>query len=593
MKLPTVPMAIGSLGLLLFTLPSQTAFGADLGKEVSIPRHLQDGEEFTTPIAELNAYGLRLFDANWTTEEGGGRPLAKGTGSPLSDPSEPLVFPRNFNRLSGPDANACSGCHNSPLSGGNGDIVGNVFVLGQRFDFATLNRSETVPTKGNVDERGSNVTVQTFANSRATLGMFGSGYIEMLARQMTADLQAERDATPPGETTVLTTKGVSFGQIVHRQDGTWDVSGLEGLVAPSLATSGTTPPNLIVRPFHQAGAVVSLRQFSVNAFVQHHGIQATERFGVDTDPDGDGHANEMTRADVTAVSVFQATMAVPGRMIPNDPDVEAAVLNGENRFMAVGCATCHVPNLPLEKSGWVFTEPNPYNPPGNLRPGEAPTFSVDLNDRALPQPRLEPIRDTIYVPAFTDLKLHDITAGNGDPNIEPLDMTQAGGSPEFFAGNHRFLTRKLWGAASKPNFFHHGLYTTMRQAILAHAGEAATSREAFNALDDYDRDSIIEFLKTLKNLPPGTKSLFVDEKGQPKQWPPARLQKISHGPHHKLALAWAGNSGLYAPPRLFQLQKSPSLNSPHWSNVGGPTAANGAEIEASGNVGFFRLQPVK
>src|SRR5258708_10967136 len=38
------------------------------------------------------------------------------------------------------------------------------------------------------------------------------------------------------------------------------------------------------------------------------------------DPDGDGFTNELTTADLTAVSLFQATLAVPGRVIPNDPE---------------------------------------------------------------------------------------------------------------------------------------------------------------------------------------------------------------------------------------------------------------------------------
>src|SRR5207244_10024170 len=112
-----------------------------------------------------------------------------------------------------------------------------------------------------------------------------------------------------------------------------------------------------------AGNVVSIRQFSNNAFNHHHGIQSTERFGKDTDPDGDGVTNELTRADVTAVSIFQATMAVPGREIPNDPEIEAAVLAGEQRFSAIGCTSCHIPALPLNRQGWIFTEPNPFNPP--------------------------------------------------------------------------------------------------------------------------------------------------------------------------------------------------------------------------------------
>ena len=40
--------------------------------------------------------------------------------------------------------------------------------------------------------------------------MFGSGFIEMLARQMTADLQAIRDGLAPGGSAALMSKGVSF-----------------------------------------------------------------------------------------------------------------------------------------------------------------------------------------------------------------------------------------------------------------------------------------------------------------------------------------------------------------------------------------------
>ena len=60
---------------------------AAIGREVSVPSHLQDGQEFTTPLDELLAHGKRLFDAVWTIQEGGGRPLSKGTGRPLADPS--------------------------------------------------------------------------------------------------------------------------------------------------------------------------------------------------------------------------------------------------------------------------------------------------------------------------------------------------------------------------------------------------------------------------------------------------------------------------------------------------------------------------
>lgn len=491
-----------------------------LGREVSVPTRLLDGEEFTVSTKKLLSIGETLFVANWTSQEGAGRPLTKGTGNPLSDPADALVFPHNFNRVSGPDANSCAGCHNAPLAGGNGDFVANVFVLGQRFDFAMFD-GNLMPTKSGLDEEGKFVTLQEIANSRATPGMFGSGYLEMVSRQMTADLQAQRDALAPGQSVALASKGVSFGTLSRAGDGSWNTSLVEGLAAPSLSTTGPAgPPSLIIRPFHQAANVVSLRQFSNNAFNHHHGIQTAERFGLDADPDGDGWSNEMTRAEVTAVSVFQAVMAVPGRVIPKKKSVEKAVLRGEELFPQIGCASCHVPSLPLNNNGWVYTEPNPYNPPGNLRPGDAPTYSINLNGNNLPKPRLKPKQGVVQVSAYTDLKLHDITSGPLDPNREKLDMNQPAGSPGFFAGNPKFLTRKLWGVGKKPNYFHHGLYTTMRDAIAAHAGEAETSRLAFDALSFYDRNAVIEFLKTLQVLPAGTEALVVDENGEEREWPP-------------------------------------------------------------------------
>jgi cytochrome c peroxidase len=501
------------------------AHGQEIGREVAIARHLQDGEEFGLSTEALIEHGRKLFTAVWTIQEGGGRPHTKGTGNPLTDQTSPLLFPRNFNRISAPDSNSCAGCHNVPFGqpGGGGDIVANVFVLGQRFDFATFDGNDSTPTRGGVDETGLPVHLQTIANSRATLGMFGSGYIEMLARQITQDLQAIRDSTPPGGSRELRSKGISFGVIARQASGAWITSGVHGLAAPSLVTTGpTNPPSLVVRPFHQASNVISLRQFSNNAFNHHHGIQSTERFGIGTDPDGDGFVNEMTRADVTAVSIFQATMAVPGRVISRDPEIEAAVWLGEQRFASLGCTTCHIPALPLDRQGWIFTEPNPFNPPGNLRVGEAPTVAVDLSRDDLPLPRLKPSHGVVMVPAFTDLKLHDITSGPGDPNVEALDMNQPAGSPGFFAGNPKFLTRKLWGTANEPPFYHHGQYTTLRQAVLAHAGEAQATRLAFEALPEFEQSSVIEFLKTLQVLRPGTRHLIVDERGEPREWPPHR-----------------------------------------------------------------------
>src|SRR6266436_6292372 len=523
----------------LFLLSSYIAIAASgqvsssqVEREVAIPVHLQDGEEFTTPKLQLIQFGAQLFNAKFTVQEGAGRPLSKGTGGPISDPSSPLVFPRNFDRFSSPEANACSGCHNSPTIGAGGDRVTEVFVLAQRFDHLTLDHSDGITLRGAVDESGKFVTMENATNDRKTIGMNGSGFLEMVARQMTADLQAIAAATPPGSSRALVTKGVSFGTIAHNADGTWNTAKVVGLPAPSLKSSATTPPSLLILPYHQAGAVVSIRQFTNNAMNHHHGMQAEERFGIGTDPDGDDFSNELTVADVTAISLFQATLPVPGQVIPNDPAAERAIRDGEKLFDQIGCNGCHVDALPLGDKVWVYTEPGPYNPAGNLQPGlanyplTAPALSVDLTSNEVPGPHMRPNKKgVVMVAAYTDLKLHDISATSNpasDPECEPLDQNQPSGSAGFFAGNCKFITRKLWGFYNQGGaFMHHGKFTTAREAVEAHNGEALSQRLAFDALPTNPQNDLIEFLKSLQVLPPGSKSLVVDEHGNPKHWPPS------------------------------------------------------------------------
>ena len=94
----------------------------------------------------------------------------------------------------------------------------------------------------------------------------------------------------------------------------------------------------------------------------------------------------------------------------------------------------------------------------------------------------------------TDLKLHDMCDGPADGNREPLDMQAAPGSDAFFSGNCRFLTRKLWGVASEPPYFHHGKFTTLREAVLGHGGEGLGRN--FLVLDEF-RDVLFFHLASL------------------------------------------------------------------------------------------------
>ena len=443
-----------------------------------------DIDEGRLDLDDLIERGRALMVANFNTLDGAGRPETTGTG----DPRPRSSAPDNFNRISGPDSGSCAACHNMPRAGGGGDNVANAFVLAQRLPLVNFD--------GGDGDGSAGQTLKTVGNERNTLGMFGSGFIELLAREMTADLHAIRDQamilamdTRTSVFIPLTSKGVSFGWITVLPDGSLETDRVEGV-----------DTDLIVKPFHQKGVTISLREFTNESLNHHHGMQTAERFGDGVDADSDGVVNELTRGDVTALILFQATLPVPGRVLPKSGRARDAVEQGEELFHTVGCAVCHVPELPLNNP--IFTEPSPLNPPGNLQTGDVPrTFRVDLT-RGGPGPHLKAgPNGVVMVPAFTDLKRHRMGDALDNETLEH------NGVP-----TDEWLTRKLWGMASEPPFLHHGRATLISEAVLAHGGEARESRDAFRSLSHDERAAVVEFLKSLQVLPEGENDLVITAK---------------------------------------------------------------------------------
>ena len=248
----------------------------------------------TLSFDAVAAHGASLFTARFNRCDGQGRPLTESTGE-----ARPAGAPA-FTRASGPEASSCAGCHQQPFAGGAGEFVANVFVN----------------ARGSVS--AAEMTASAQINERNTLGMHGSGLIEMLAREMTDELEAIREDAKAraeagengGQVTLrLVAKGVEFGSFTARGGRLVEIDGIRGV--------GT---DLIVRPFAQSGTVGSLRVFSVAALNQHHGMQAEELFDLNkrkgVDHDGDGVARELTIGDITALVAFQASLGVPGRVLP-------------------------------------------------------------------------------------------------------------------------------------------------------------------------------------------------------------------------------------------------------------------------------------
>ncbi len=193
----------------------------------------------------------------------------------------------------------------------------------------------------------------------------GAGLVELLAREMTADLQAIRaDAVARSRArrgqdvrADLVSKGVRFGWIVAHPDGMVDLDAIDGVDA-----------DLIVRPFSRKGVFTSLRQFTINALNIHHGMEAVERFGVRWTGSHDfaesGVPDAMTAGDVSALVAFQATLPPPTVKTDLPDDWRAAAKEGEKQFDELGCASCHIETLPLKSL--VFTDPAPYDMAGTL-----------------------------------------------------------------------------------------------------------------------------------------------------------------------------------------------------------------------------------
>lgn len=54
--------------------PSESSAEGDIGREVAVSRHLQDGQEFQLSLQALIEHGKKLFTAVWTIQEGGADP---------------------------------------------------------------------------------------------------------------------------------------------------------------------------------------------------------------------------------------------------------------------------------------------------------------------------------------------------------------------------------------------------------------------------------------------------------------------------------------------------------------------------------------
>ena len=394
--------------------------------------------------SDLFQIGAQLFHFAFTPEVGfGGRDL-------------PPLARFHTGRRGGPDAAKCATCHWRGGPAGGGDAADAAYLDGDG-------------------------DAQSSALARNPIALAGIGLVEILAAEMSAELASARDALvakakksgAPSEGS-LVAKGVSFGKLTAKPDGSLVTSELEGVDA-----------DLRIKPFGWKGNVETIRDAVEDALLIHHGMEpehlvetaSKERIGPfgGADPDGDGVTDEITEGQVTALTMFVAMQEVPVVIAPPDSVTTLAWAEGRERFGTLGCASCHTPELPLASTTFVLPS----------RSG-ASSFAIDLaRDGAEPRVAASSIDGLVRAALYSDLKRHDMGPALAEPRV---DRGVAGAL---------FLTRPLWGLARSGPYLHDGRAATIEDAILAHGGEAQASRDAYAAFDDPRRGSVRVFLTSL------------------------------------------------------------------------------------------------
>jgi len=457
-------------------------------------------------FAELFVLGDELFETQFNALDGVGiGRLPDGT-----------PFPQRFSRVppgggrfTGPNGQACAGCHNSPLPTSAGEVASNVAQDPERAGIPPF-------------------------NLRNTTSLFGAGVVQRLAEEMTEDLQETRDdaeaaALPGGDsvTLPLESKGIAFGSITATRDAFGEIE----LDTSQVAGVGV---DLVVRPYGWKGNVTTLRDFVRGAARNELGMDASELVakdpGGDPDSDGDGVVEEFSVGDVTALTIYIAAQEIPTTLAdlvaagrePRPPaSVGTAIAVGARRFGEIGCAGCHVPELRLEDP--VFEEPTARGNGAYVDPDIDPVatgldparpFRFHLVREGDP-PRLVPhSAGGARVALFGDLKRHRMGSHLADE--QPTDASDASGGTLRVAGSDvavavgEFLTAELWGAGSTGPWLHDGRAASMRDAVILHGvdnpaaigdparGEAQESRDRFLALSDVEQAAVVEFLQSLR-----------------------------------------------------------------------------------------------
>ncbi|MFT4647219.1 MAG: hypothetical protein ACI9X4_000429 [Glaciecola sp.] len=426
-----------------------------LGTQRMTQGDIQDG---THTLDEVRAEGLKIFATPYNRLDGYGDG-ALNTIDPTSPGGRPsLQNNGTFLRVNGLDAQTCMECH----SVGSAATIPFTFAVG---GVGGANNNVLFQPK-NIDvddESGSGFAAfdGRFINPPF---LFGSGGVELIAAEMTLDLQRFKALAQnvPGVDFDLITHGVSFGALkFDSAAGTLDFSNLQGI-----------DQDLVVRPFGRKGEFATVRAFDVDAMQFHMGMQPIEAVGQGVDDDQDGVIDEILTGEISALHVFNTNLERP-----EIRDWNTAARNGFARFQSMGCAECHVPSIDTRSKELIYRFPEV-----ETSPLANEFMRADLSTS--PAGFASNTNGGLTVRLFSDLKRHDMGPGLAETFGSALDS--------------QYITARLWGVADTAPYLHDGRATTLTDAILLHGGEAQTARDNFAQLNTAERTELLTFLKRLR-----------------------------------------------------------------------------------------------
>ncbi len=381
--------------------------------------------------------------------------------------------------------------------------------------------------------------VVTRPDSRDAPHLFGLGLKEMLADEITSELRTRRahalaEAVALGApvTRPMTAKGIDYGTITANPDGTVDTSQVVGV-----------DPDLRVRPFFAHGGTVSIREFIAGAMNNEMGFQcfdpeitaamnnksrATTPAGMvldgqaDTieappDPDptkvqaGQSPLNQIATAVVDYLEFYLLNYFKPG-LYEQTP----AVQGGRQTFAQIGCSSCHISSLQIDRDRRVADLETVYDADrgifNHLFATATPLINAVDDHDGLPARKLPKMEPFLVKNIFTDFKRHDVGPNFWERNYDGSYQKQ-------------FLTTALWGVGTTAPYGHDGRSANLTEVILRHGGEAQSARDGFAALADTDRAELLAFLSSLVLFPPDDTASTLD----PGDRLAAGFPQIKHG----------------------------------------------------------------